>query len=154
MSYVFLKSCFVYFLSFRVKVLNINGFAQPQRMRIDNTEGVTQKRNHHAVLIIPSVTKKMFLSSSLPSPPSSCRQAHPCCLRLLLPPKYCTYRARTSWSSRMGGTITEREYVKKETSHPAFPCLDMLPFQQPCSQCAWGREHQVSKGSIKHSRTP
>lgn len=70
MSYVFLKSCFVYFLSFRVKVLNINGFAQRQRMRIDNTEGVTQKRNHHTVLIIPSVTKKcLFLPLSLPHLP-------------------------------------------------------------------------------------
>jgi len=44
MFYVFLKSCFVYILSFRVKVLNINGFAQPQRMRIDNTGGVMQKK--------------------------------------------------------------------------------------------------------------
>jgi len=70
MFYVFLKSCFVYILSFRVKVLNINGFAQPQRMRIDNTGGVMQKRNHHMVLIIPSITNKcLFLPLSLPHLP-------------------------------------------------------------------------------------
>lgn len=39
------KSCFVYFMSFRVKLLNINIFAQPQRMRINNAEGVMQKKS-------------------------------------------------------------------------------------------------------------
>ena len=35
----------LYFLSFRVKVLNINRFfSQPQRMRIGNTEGVMPKK--------------------------------------------------------------------------------------------------------------
>lgn len=42
---VFLESCFVYFLSLIVKLLNINIFAQPQRMRVNDTEEVMQK-NH------------------------------------------------------------------------------------------------------------
>nr|CCO13812.1 alternative protein SH3KBP1 [Homo sapiens] len=59
---VFLKSCFVSFLSLIVKLLNINRFAQPQRMRVDNTEEVMQKQKI-TLLIIDSITNKcLFLS--------------------------------------------------------------------------------------------
>uniref|UniRef100_A0A8I3PW17 SH3 domain containing kinase binding protein 1 n=1 Tax=Canis lupus familiaris TaxID=9615 RepID=A0A8I3PW17_CANLF len=50
-----------------------------------------------------------------------------------------------------GGMMTGRETIKKETPRPASPCLDRSPFHQPCSQGAWGREHQVSEGSVRHS---
>lgn len=40
---VFLNCCFVYFLHFIVKLLNINRFSLPQRMRINDTKRMMQK---------------------------------------------------------------------------------------------------------------
>ena len=103
-----------------MKVLNINGFAQPQRMRIDNTEEVMQKRNHHVVSIIPSVTNKcLFLRLSLPHLLLA--------YVLILAAQGCCFLSSTvltepghpglpGWGARLRG----REYVKKETSLPAF----------------------------------
>lgn len=64
---LFLISCFVYFLSFIVKLLNINRFAQLQRVRIDNTEGLMQKIT--TLFIIESITNKCNFISLPPHSP-------------------------------------------------------------------------------------
>lgn len=154
--YVFLKSCFVHFLSFRAKLLNMSRFVQPQRMRIDNTEGVMQKKkNNHTFLIIESITNECLCLSPFPCLPltylfnlvaGGCYfpQSISRALDILV------FQVRFQGDGKVKG----RECVKKEASHPSLSYLDILPFQQPCPQFAWGQERQVSKGNVKHSYTP
>lgn len=145
---LFLISCFVYFLNFIVKLLNINRFAQPQRMRIDNTEGMMQKY-YHMLFIIESMTNKChFLSllSQFPCLALACKLILSTWGFYLLPSIYRALMPRSSGWRGKG--------VCKQKLHPSSPFLDILPFQELWSWCARGQEHQVSRGSIKHSCTP
>ena len=125
-------------------------------MRIDNTEGVMQKKkNHHTFLIIESITNECLCLSPFPRLPLTYL------FNLVAGGRYflqSIYRAADILVFQVrfqgDGTVKGRECVKKEASHPSLSYLDILPFQQPCPQCAWGQECQVSKGHIKHSYTP
>lgn len=65
---VFLNCCFVYFLHFIVKLLNIIRFSLPQRMRIDDTEGIDAKPlTWYSSLKIQQINVSSFFSLS-PSP--------------------------------------------------------------------------------------